>query len=438
MAQVFNKKTKLFNWGNFPKIDGKLYEPKNVKQVSQLVNDSDTLSVRGNGRCYGDANLNVNSLDTKRLNKFISFDRESGVIRCESGVLLSQILEVSVSAGFFLPVTPGTKFVSVGGALAADVHGKNHHLEGCFSDHVLSFMLLEENGEINKITKDDSLFWMTAGGMGLTGVILEVTFQLKPIESAFIKHEAIKAKNLDEIFSLFEESLDWTYTVAWIDCLQKGSNKGRSILFRGEHALRSELPEKRKKKPFFVEEKKKKSVPFDFPNFVLNTLSVKAFNFFYYNKQFKKHIRNVIDYDVFFYPLDSILMWNRIYGKKGFIQYQFVIPKKKGKEGMTEILEVIQNSGQGSFLAVLKLFGENNPKAVNSFPIEGYTLALDFKMTPTLPTLVKILDKKVEKYGGRIYRAKDSLSDPKLMDYLHLPVQTKFNSIQQDRLTRDK
>ncbi|MEF9477449.1 FAD-binding oxidoreductase [Chryseobacterium sp. 1B4] len=373
---------------------------------------------------------------TKKLNKFISFDRLNGVIECESGVLLSDVLEIAVPQGYFLYVTPGTKFVSVGGAIASDVHGKNHHAEGCFSEYVIEFKLMTENGEIITCSREENSdrFWATIGGMGLTGIILTAKFKLKNIESAYIRQESIKADNLEEIFKLFDESENWTYTVAWIDCLQKGKNIGRSILMRGEHAFQHELPQNFSKTPLRLKKKFSPTVPFYFPGFVLNALTVKIFNWLYYKKQSKKEVKNFIDYETFFYPLDAINDWNKIYGKSGFIQYQMVIPKETGKEGMKRILETIAKSGNGSFLAVLKLFGKNNPQAYNSFPVEGYTLALDFKVNSKLKKLVDQLDAIVQEFGGRIYLTKDSMSRSSLTSYLKNIQNPKFVSLQHKRI----
>ena len=277
-------------------------------------------------------------------------------------------------------------------------------------------------------------FWATIGGMGLTGIILSAKIKLKNIETAFIRQESIKAENLDEIFKLFDESEDWTYNVAWIDCLQKGKNIGRSILMRGEHALKGELPAKYTEKPLRLKKKPMPTIPFYFPGFVLNNLTVKIFNWLYFNKQRQKQVNGFIDYETFFYPLDVINDWNKIYGKSGFIQYQMVIPKEKGKEGMKKILETIAHSGNGSFLAVLKLFGENNPQAYNSFPMEGYTLALDFKVNAKLKKLIEKLDEIVEEFDGRIYLTKDSMSKSSLTNYLKNIQNPKFVSMQHKRI----
>lgn len=426
------------NWGNYPVVKKEFKSEENYQKIKEFVLNHNEVIARGNGRCYGDAALGEAIFSTTKLNKFISFDRLNGVIECEAGMLLSEVLEVTVPQGYFLSITPGTKFITLGGAIASDVHGKNHHSEGCFVECVLSFKLMDEKGVILNCSREENSekFWATIGGMGLTGIILSAKIKLKNIESAYIRQESIKAENLHEIFQLFEDSEDWTYTVAWIDCLQKGKNIGRSILMRGEHALKVELPFKLADKPLRLKKKFSPTVPFYFPKFVLNKFTVKAFNFLYFNKQRPKVVKNIIDYETFFYPLDAINDWNKIYGKSGFIQYQMVIPKDKGEEGMRRILETIANSGQGSFLAVLKLFGKNNPLAYNSFPFEGYTLALDFKLNRELVQLVNNLDKIVEEFGGRIYLTKDSMSKSSLTNYLKNVESSKFTSLQSKRIAR--
>jgi len=431
---------KVTNWGNFPIVEKEMKSEDSFRKIKEFVLNNNEVIARGNGRCYGDASLGEHIFSTKKLNKFISFDRLNGIIECESGVLLSDVLETSVPQGYFLYVTPGTKLISVGGAIASDVHGKNHHSEGCFSEYLLDFKLMTENGDIIICSKEENSekFYATIGGMGLTGIILSARFKLKNIETAYIRQESIKAENLDEIFRLFDESESWTYTVAWIDCLQKGKDIGRSILMRGEHAFAHELPQKFSKNPLRLKKKFSPTVPFYFPGFVLNALTVKLFNLLYYKRQTKKEVKNIIDYETYFYPLDAVNDWNKIYGKSGFIQYQMVIPKENGKEGMKKILETIANSGNGSFLAVLKLFGKNNPEAYNSFPIEGYTLALDFKVNSKLKKLVEQLDQTVQDFGGRIYLTKDSMSKSSLTDYLKNVESSKFVSLQHKRILNNK
>ncbi|QDP86338.1 FAD-binding oxidoreductase [Chryseobacterium sp. SNU WT5] len=426
----------IANWGNFPVVEKEIKSEDSTKKIKEYVRNHHDIIARGNGRCYGDAALSENIFSTKRLNKFISFDRLNGIIECESGILLSDVLEVIVPQGYFLFVTPGTKFVTIGGAIASDVHGKNHHAEGCFSEYVMEFSLLNEEGDVLPCSRNQNSekFWSTIGGMGLTGIILSAKFKLKNIESSYIRQESIKAENLDEIFKLFEESESWTYNVAWIDCLQTDKNLGRSIMMRGEHAFKHELPKKLQGNPLKLKMGSSPSIPFYFPNFVLNNLTVKIFNLLYYFRQSKKEVKSFVHYEQFFYPLDIVNDWNKIYGKSGFIQYQMVIPKESGKEGMKKILETIAKSGNGSFLAVLKLFGKNNPDAYNSFPFEGYTLALDFKVNSKLKKLVSQLDSIVEEFGGRIYLTKDSMSKSSLTNYLQNVQNPKFISMQQKRI----
>ncbi len=428
------------NWGNFPIVEKEIKSEDSLEKIKEFVRTNHEVIARGNGRCYGDASLGEHIFSTKRLNKLISFDRLNGILECESGVLLSDVLEVAVPQGYFLYVTPGTKFISVGGAIASDVHGKNHHAEGCFSECLISFDLVNEKAELITCSREENAekFWATIGGMGLTGIIVSAKFKLKNIESTYIRQDSIKAENLDEIFQLFDESETWTYNVAWIDCLQTGKNLGRSIMLRGEHAFKHELPAKLKEKSLKMQKGSGFTIPFYFPNFVLNNLSVKLFNLLYYFKQTKKEVKNFVHYEPYFFPLDILRDWNKIYGKKGFIQYQMVIPKENGKEGMRKILDTIAKSGNGSFLAVLKLFGKTNPDAYNSFPQEGYTLALDFKVNKKLPDLVKKLDQIVEEYGGRIYLTKDSMSKSSLTDYLQNVDNPKFVSLQHKRIINNQ
>lgn len=427
---------KVANWGNFPVVEKEIRSEDSLLKIQDFVRNNNEVIARGNGRCYGDAALAEHIFSTKRLNKFISFDRLNGIIACEAGMLLSEILEVIVPQSYFLYVTPGTKFITVGGAIASDVHGKNHHQEGCFSEYLIEFSLLNEHAEVITCsrTENPDKFWATIGGMGLTGIILDAKFRLKNISTSYIKQESIKAENLDEIFQLFDESEDWTYNVAWIDCLQKGPNLGRSILMRGEHALLQELPAKLAGTPLRLKKKIVPTVPFYFPGFILNNLTVKLFNVLYFKKQRTKIKKDIVDYESFFYPLDVVNDWNKIYGRKGFIQYQMVIPRANGKDGMRKILETIAHSKNGSFLAVLKLFGKNNPQAFNSFPIEGYTLALDFKVNSKLSALVQQLDDIVAEYGGRIYLTKDSMSRSSLTNYLQQVQNAKFVSLQHKRI----
>lgn len=393
----------ITNWNNYPIVEASEVSFDYEKEIARKL--AQTSIAHGNGRCYGDASLSSDVVNTLRYDKILAFDEVNGGITCQSGVLLSDLLQIIVPRGWFLPVTPGTKFITVGGAVASDVHGKNHHVDGSFSRHVVSMSVLTGTGEtyVCSAKNQSDLFWATCGGMGLTGIILDVTFRLKRINTAFIRQKQIKARNLDEIMALFQENGHSTYSVAWIDCLRSGNRFGRSILMLGEHATVDEV---KTEKILVPKEKALLTVPFYFPSFVLNGFSVKVFNALYYARNYRKSMDSVVHYDGFYYPLDSILSWNKIYGKKGFVQYQFVLPLQTSKAGLADILARINKRGTGSFLAVLKLFGEQDN--LISFPMKGYTLALDFPIRPGLFEFLDELDKIVADYGGRIYLSKDA------------------------------
>jgi decaprenylphospho-beta-D-ribofuranose 2-oxidase len=396
-------KKSISNWNNYPVVQAKEISFDYPKELALKLTQSSI--PHGNGRCYGDASLSTDVVNTLRYDKVLAFDEHHGIITCQSGVLLSDLLQIIVPRGWFLPVTPGTKFITVGGAVASDVHGKNHHVDGAFSNQVVTMSVLTGTGEILicSKTQNSDLFWATCGGMGLTGIILDVTFHLKKIQSSHIRQKQIKASNLEEVMALFDANKESTYSVAWIDCLKTGDSFGRSILMLGEHAGTDETPVEHK---LLAKEKSLMTVPFHFPSFVLNGYSVKIFNALFYAKNYKKEIDNVVHYDGFFYPLDSILEWNKIYGKKGFVQYQFVLPLQTSKQGLIDILKRISKMGMGSFLAVLKLFGKQDN--LISFPMEGYTLALDFPIKKGLFEFLDELDQVVADYGGRIYLSKDA------------------------------
>jgi len=386
-------------WGMYPKVPCERITFNTREELSRLIETKRTLIPFGNGRSYGDSALNETVVDVRGKDYFIDFDEENGLLHVEAGALLSEILEHFVPRGWFLKVTPGTKLITVGGALASDVHGKNHHVEGCFSESVASFTLMNAEGEVVTCSKETTpdLWRATCGGMGLTGVILTVKLYLKRIGSQYIDQTTVKTKNLKETFEAFEAYGDKPYSVAWIDCLAKGEEMGRSLLMVGEFRNDGDLDYRLKPQ---------KHIPFNFPGFALNTWSVKAFNRLYYGKVKERITKQRVDIDTFFYPLDAIGHWNRIYGKKGFTQYQFILPKAYSYEGLKEILDTISASGKGSFLAVLKLYGKENENWL-SFPMEGYSLALDFKIEKGLFALLDKLDQIVLKYRGRIYLTKD-------------------------------
>jgi len=389
----------LNSWGMYAKIENRVFKFSSEKSLESIIKENESLIAYGNGRSYGDSALSKNIIEVKPYNYFMAFDENSGLLHVQAGVLLSEILESFVPRGWFLKVTPGTKLITIGGAIASDVHGKNHHVEGCFSECVESFKIMLADGEVVECSKEQraDLFNATCGGMGLTGVIVEAKIYLKKINSKYISQTTIKTKNLKETFDAFEEYSSSPYSVAWIDCLAKDNEIGKCLLMVGDFKDDGDLS---------YQKKSKISIPFNFPSFALNNYTVRAFNWLYYGKVRQRITTQKVDIDTFFYPLDAIENWNRIYGKGGFTQYQCILPKEMSYEGLKEVLRTISDSGKGSFLAVLKLYGKENENYL-SFPIEGYSLALDFKIEDGLFELLEELDKIVLKYKGRIYLTKD-------------------------------
>jgi FAD/FMN-containing dehydrogenase len=397
------------SWGRYPKVEHSQVQTVYWRsELPDLDHFDQSLLPYGYGRSYGDSCLNDGgiSLDMSHLRRFISFDEDEGILRCEAGVSLAEILELVVPRGWFVPVTPGTKFVSVGGAIANDVHGKNHHKAGTFGCHVTRFELLRSNGQhlICSPFENSELFSATIGGLGLTGIILWAEIRLKPIVNAYIDMESIQFSSLHEFIQIsVETDKTYEYSMSWVDILIGEKNVCRGIFMCGNNNQSREFVHKP------VGKKLPLAVPFDFPAFVLNTFTVKAFNELYFHKQLSKSVHKVVPYEPFFYPLDSIHEWNRMYGKRGFLQYQFVVPFEGGFAAMTEIIGRIRRSGEGSFLTVLKTFGSVRSPGMLSFPRPGITLALDFSYggKKTLQLLDE-LDEVVRQSGGVVYPAKDA------------------------------
>ncbi|MBO9409311.1 FAD-binding oxidoreductase [Shimia sp. R9_1] len=373
---------------------------------------------RGFGRSYGDIAMNpdLTLLGTAR-NRILSFDEDTGTLVAEAGLSLTEILDVFVPRGWFPAVTPGTKFVSLAGLIAVDAHGKNHHKVGSFGDHVLWFDLYCADGQIRRCSPEENtaLFHATIGGNGLTGHILTVCTKLLSIPSGWVRQTTHVAENLADAIEIFETHNDVTYSVAWIDCLAKGAHRGRSLVFLGEHAAPEELAAAQRDLPFDIPLRKKQRMPMDAPSWALNTYTIRAFNRLYHKKNSQNLAPQLVDYDRYFYPLDAILEWNRLYGRGGFAQYQCALPLAESEAGLTKLLTAISDAGLGSFLAVLKRFGPGAPQRPLSFPMEGYTLALDFQLSPRALTLMTALDEITTEHGGRLYMAKDSrMSQPML------------------------
>jgi FAD/FMN-containing dehydrogenase len=392
-------RVKLHGWGRYPVIDavGRTFET--TEQAARLLEKPGRWIAHGLGKSYGDSALNQQVVMTRRFNKLIDFDARNGVVTCECGITLADLIDTFLPKGWFLQVAPGTKLITVGGAIASDVHGKNHHTSGCFSSSVVCLELMLPDGRRLTCSPDENrdLFLATCGGMGLTGLILTATLQLKPVNSAYIDERVIRCRNLADAFEQFETRQKTSYSVAWIDCLAKGEHMGRSVLMVGEHAEDGRLE---------PPAAKLSAVPVECPGVLLNKYTVSLFNQLYYSSHPGHGRYQPKPVDAFFFPLDRIADWNRLYGSRGFTQYQFVLPKASSNAGLSTILEKIADSGIGSFLAVLKLFGVENQNLL-SFPMEGYTLALDFKIQPRLFPLLDQLDRMVLDHGGRLYLTKD-------------------------------
>lgn len=391
---------KISGWGNYPELNASLARPDRYQELSVWAQQS--CLARGMGRAYGDAAISAHgtTLLMTRLNRFLAFDANTGILQAEAGVSLDEILQVVMARGWFLPVTPGTRYVSLGGAVAADVHGKNHHHVGSFSAFVLDIELFTPSGRIIcSATQNSPAFWATVGGMGMTGIIGAVTLQLKrvPSDDMLVRHTP--AANLAAVLALMESAEhDDEYTVAWIDCLATGKNLGRSVFMSGHHT-EGALGHGPKAAHL--------RLPINVPALALNRFSVKAFNAFYYRWEGRKQKPFRCAIAPFFYPLDGIRDWNRLYGKPGFVQYQFVLPTASAAVGLEAVLARLSKAGNASFLAVLKRFGAAG-SGLLSFPMAGYTLALDLPLRAGTLALLDTLDSLVLDHGGRVYLAKDA------------------------------
>ena len=407
---------KLESWGRFPQATEQTeITPIRPNDVADILQQHEApLLPRGLGRSYGDVCLNEQGtlLSSRWLDKFIHFDDDTGVLRCEAGVSLDDILQTFVPRGWFLPVTPGTKFVTLGGAIANDVHGKNHHVAGNIGNHVRRLRLARSDCSIIECSPEQNADWFRAsiGGLGLTGMILDADLQLKRIDSAYLRAEALRFRDLDE-FSWLSQDSDrlFEYTVAWLDCANFDNGLGSGVFFRGKHR-NTEGPANSWKGHA---NPKWKSVPFDAPGFLLSPPMVRLFNRVYAKLQKADGKQRTVHYDRFFYPLDGVHHWNRLYGKRGFLQWQCVTPRDAGIEPIKAVLNALEKQGIASYLVVLKAFGDQPAAGLMSFPMPGFTLAMDFPNTgQPLFDLLQYLDRIVIEAGGRIYPAKDARMAP--------------------------
>tara|TARA_B110000914_G_scaffold225528_1_gene246522 strand:- start:844 stop:2157 length:1314 start_codon:yes stop_codon:yes gene_type:complete len=404
-----NHKENLSGWGNNINVNSKIYLPKNNDDITNLYKKGIALNsiTRGLGRSYGDSSLDNSIISLKNYEKYIKFDNELGTLECSSNYSLNEILKLIVKKGWFFNVTPGSKFITIGGAIASDVHGKNHHLDGSFCDYIFSFKIITSQGILYNCSKEENLelFQASCGGMGLTGIIVSAKIKLLKIKSKIINTEIIKTKNLEQTIKSFKKFNANKYIVAWIDALAKNEHMGRSVIFIGNHSDEGDLN-------FF--EKIKFSIPKIFPGFLLNKYIIKAFNKFYYfihknNKKIKQSLNN------FFYPLDSIGSWNNLYGKEGFIQIQILITEKNFEEVICKTLEFFQKKKQFSFLTTLKELGIGNENYL-SFPSKGYTLTLDLKMNSNLKTIYEEFELLLAQYKTKVYLTKDSFMSKKYFE----------------------
>ena len=428
----------ISGWGCNPNVFCNVKYPKNLNSLKRLIDKK--CIARGNGRSYGDSSLQPNlTIDMKNFNKFYYFDDINGLVKVQSGLILNDLLKIIVPKGWFVPVSPGTKFVTIGGMVASNVHGKNHHKVGGFINYVKSLTIINEHKKIITCSKkiNKILFKSTFGGMGLTGVIIDITFKLKKIKNSFINQKIFCTKDLKDTLKNLKKTYKSTYTVGWIDCSKKNKNFGRSVIFTGEHN------QDENKELIYIKDKELTLPGFDY-SFLLNSFTIKLFNFFYYKYNFLKKKKNIVNYNSYFYPLDLIKNWNILYGEKGFFQYQFFIQEKIAYKGIKEILNIVQQNTTVSFLTTIKYMGKDS--SILAFSDKGFTLALDFKYTIYNLNLAEKLDTLIVKYKGRIYLTKDSRMSKKKfnktyknLNFFKNKIRTKknksvFASLQSERI----
>lgn len=399
----------LSGWGRYPRHAADLVGAADMAGLGELAARYSGLVARGLGRAYGDAAIGERyTVSTRDLDRMRAFDPASGRLCVEAGVSLDDIITCLLPRGYFPPVVPGTRHVTVGGMIAADVHGKNQHRDGSFGEHVESLTLALADGRpvVCSPEQHPELFWATVGGMGLTGVILDATFRLRPVETGWIRQRTRVAENLSQAVTLLRRAGEQsTYSVAWIDVLARRQALGRSLIYLGEHAAPGELPPASTRFP--AARSGRLAVPFDLPGWTLNRASVSAFNALYFRRGARREGQTeIVPWDSYFFPLDGIADWNRIYGRRGFLQHQCVVPDEAAESALGEILERVSADGTGSFLAVLKRLRQG--RGLMSFPMDGFTLALDVPVGRRSLDLLEEIDRVVTGAGGRLYLAKDA------------------------------
>ncbi|MBB4713071.1 decaprenylphospho-beta-D-ribofuranose 2-oxidase [Streptomyces luteogriseus] len=411
--------TTVTGWGRTAPTAAWLIRPRSYEEAAAAVRDCGARGgiPRGLGRAYGDAAQNAGGsvLDMTALDRVHAIDADGGTVLCDAGVSLHRLMEVLLPLGWFVPVTPGTRYVTVGGAIGADIHGKNHHVSGSFARHVLALELLTADGEIRTVIPGTPLFDATAGGMGLTGVILTATIRLQPVETSLMSVDTERATDLDDLMArLTATDHRYRYSVAWIDLLARGAATGRAVLTRGDHAPLDALPARLRRDPLAFRTPRLPATPEILPEGLLSRTTVGLFNELWYRKAPRARTGRLQRISGFFHPLDGVPHWNRVYGRGGFVQYQFVVGHGR-EDALRRIVRRISERRCPSFLAVLKRFGEADPGWL-SFPVPGWTLALDIPAgLPGLGAFLDELDEEVAAAGGRVYLAKDARLRPELL-----------------------
>ncbi|MBX9366534.1 FAD-binding oxidoreductase [Streptomyces sp. WAC04114] len=411
--------TTVTGWGRTAPTAARLIRPRSYEEAAAAVRDCGARGgiPRGLGRAYGDAAQNAGGsvLDMTALDRVHAIDAAGGTVLCDAGVSLHRLMEVLLPLGWFVPVTPGTRYVTVGGAIGADIHGKNHHVSGSFARHVLALELLTADGEIRTVIPGTPLFDATAGGMGLTGVILTATIRLQPVETSLMSVDTERATDLDDLMArLAATDHRYRYSVAWIDLLARGAATGRAVLTRGDHAPLDALPARLRRDPLAFRTPRLPATPEILPEGLLSRTTVGLFNELWYRKAPRARTGRLQRISPFFHPLDGVPHWNRVYGRGGFVQYQFVVGYGR-EDALRRIVRRISERRCPSFLAVLKRFGESDPGWL-SFPVPGWTLALDIPAgLPGLGAFLDELDEEVAAAGGRVYLAKDARLRPELL-----------------------
>jgi decaprenylphospho-beta-D-ribofuranose 2-oxidase len=415
------ERTSLTGWGRTAPSVAEVWSPTSTEELAASVLDAGPRGVvaRGLGRSYGDVAQNAGGrvLDTTHVDKLRAIDLETGIITVDAGASLAELMHWLVPLGWFVPVTPGTRYVTVGGAIANDIHGKNHHTAGSWCNHVLAITLATPANGVITVTPDDDpdLFWATAGGLGLTGVILDATIQMKAIETSLLSVDTDRTRDLDDVMALMEEGDDaYPYSVAWIDIMATGRSVGRAILDRGRFAPLDRLPIRKRRKPLAYHGEIRVTAPPLAPPRLVNPFTVRAFNEAWFRKAPKRRHDHLMSIPAFFHPLDGVGEWNRIYGRPGFLQWQMAVPFG-AEDTLRTIVHQLSAARCPSAVNVLKRFGAGNPGLL-SFPIPGWTLTIDLPAHDAeFSPLFDRLDRTVAEVGGRLYLAKDSRLDPALL-----------------------